>query len=355
MIKNTSYYSNLIGKLPKGCQLCVKGSKLVLFITGICCRKCYYCPISDQKHNKDVVYADEWPVKNFKEIIEEAKLIDAEGAGITGGDPLCRLERTIKYIKSLKKIFGKGFHIHLYTSFDLIDEKKTRRLYESGLDEIRFHPDLNNQKLWNKIELVNQFKWDKGIEIPVFPETFVKTKKLIDYFYDKVDFINLNELEFADNSFNRLPKNFKTKDKISYAIKGSEEMALKLLNYIENKYPKLNVHYCSAKLKDKVQMANRIKRRAKNVAKDYDVIDKEGLLIRGVIYCKNLEKVKKELMKEFKIPSNLIEIDIKRKRILTGAWIIDELKKELKNKRLKIAIVKEYPTYDCLNIITDFL
>jgi uncharacterized protein len=353
MMEKTKYCSYKQGKLTKGCRECVKGSKLVLFITGICCRKCNYCPISDQKHDKDVIYADEWPVKNVKNVIKEAELINASGAGITGGDPLCRPDRVVKYIKILKKEFGSKFHIHLYTSFDLVTLDILSRLYKAGLDEIRFHADVGNDKLWSKIDLVNQFKWDKGIEIPVFPGKFVKTKKLVDYFSSKVDFINLNELEFADNSFSKLPSNYKTKDNLSYGVKGSEELSLKILRYC-SKYPKLNVHYCTAKLKDKVQMANRIKRRAENVAKDYDLITNEGLLFRGAIYSNQYLKVEKILM-GLKIPSKLYEFDKKRKRLLVDPdWMYDH-KDKLKKINLKLALVEEYPTYDCLNVITDFI
>ena len=93
-MKKTKYYSWKLGTLAKGCRMCVRGSKLVLFVTGLCPRKCYFCPISDKKYNKDVVYANEWPTNKIDEIIKEAKLIDAEGAGFTGGDPLCKLFRT---------------------------------------------------------------------------------------------------------------------------------------------------------------------------------------------------------------------------------------------------------------------
>ena len=65
-MQKTPYHSYKIGTLSKGCQLCVKGSKLVLFLTGLCPRSCYYCPISDKKYKKDVTYADEWPTNNIK-------------------------------------------------------------------------------------------------------------------------------------------------------------------------------------------------------------------------------------------------------------------------------------------------
>ena len=60
--------------MPRGCQLCVRGSKLVLFVTGLCSMKCYYCPISDMKRNKDDVWANEWKIEKTDDIIKEAKL-----------------------------------------------------------------------------------------------------------------------------------------------------------------------------------------------------------------------------------------------------------------------------------------
>ena len=122
MIKKTRYYSKIKGILPKGCRMCVKGEKLVLFITGFCPRRCYFCPLSEKKFGKDVVFADEWKIKNPdnpEELIKEAKLINAKGAGITGGDPLTKINRCVKYIKLLKKHFTKKFHIHLYTTLML--------------------------------------------------------------------------------------------------------------------------------------------------------------------------------------------------------------------------------------------
>ena len=106
MSKNSfknKYHSYALGVLPQGCQYCVQGQKLVLFVTGICPRNCAFCPVSDQKYQQDVIYANERKVFSFRDVLAEAKLMDAKGAGITGGDPLAKLERTLEYIKSLKK------------------------------------------------------------------------------------------------------------------------------------------------------------------------------------------------------------------------------------------------------------
>lgn len=375
MIK-TSFYSWKKGKLPMGCAYCVKGQKLVLFITGLCPNKCFFCPVSEQKSGKDVVYANEWKITSPKDIIEEAELTDAKGAGITGGDPLVKLDRTIQYIKLLKKKFGRKFHIHLYTPLNLVTEAKLKKLYKAGLDEIRFHPMLDKPVEWKRIDLANNFDWDVGVEIPVIPGKKRETIKLIDYIKGKVDFLNLNELEISDTNVNKLVENgFKPKDKISYGVKGSEKLAKELLNYL--KKSKLNVHYCTTTTKDKAQLARRIKRRALNIALKTDFITKEGTLVRGVIYLPELKpgfgyglqvesgnvkkflgklkKAKIELNKQLGIPSSVLKIDELKPRILTSIAVVDELKSEIKDLNLVPAVVEEYPTWDALEVDVRFL
>jgi pyruvate formate-lyase activating enzyme-like uncharacterized protein len=356
MIKNTGFYSKNIGTLPTGCRLCVKGRKSVLFITGVCGSNCYFCPISDKKKNKDVVYINEWPTYDIKEIVKEIKLCSSYGVGITGGDPLARLERTLRFIRILKKTFGKKFHIHLYTPLILANKERLEKLYNAGLDEIRFHPNLDDELLWGRIKLAKKFKWKLGVEIPSIPGKEKQTKKLIDFIKDKADFLNINELEVADNKSSKLAElGFKTKDRLSYAIKGSQEMALGLLRYCD-KIRMNNAHYCTAKLKDKVQLSKRIKLRSKKAAKPYDIVSDEGMLFRGAIYLSgNLDNAVKKLKKEFGIPDELIEIDKRNKRILTASWIVSEIKRELKKKGLEIALVEEYPTWDMLEVSKTWL
>jgi pyruvate formate-lyase activating enzyme-like uncharacterized protein len=381
-VKNTKYYSKKVGELCEGCQRCVKGEKLVLFITGICPRACYFCPVSDDKINKDVIRANERIIKNekdFKSIVAEAEICDATGAGITGGDPLSRIDRTVKYIKALKEHFKdkqkKKFHIHLYTSFDLVSDGLLRRLYMAGLDEIRFHADLDNSSQWEKINLALKFNWKIGVEIPVIPDKEIDIKKLVEFMSGKIHFINLNELETADNSICELPKlGYETKDNLSYAIKDSAKVAKRILDYIAENNLKINAHFCTAKLKDKVQLGERLKRRAKNAALDFDTVTDEGLLVRGVIYTKgfepgfgynkkikklktkeNIAKIKRALSrikKDFKLKDDEILFDENKLRLLTSVKVAKKLSKKIKNK---CAIVTEYPTDDSLEMEIDFL
>ena len=380
-IIKTPHYSWKTGELTQGCQLCVKGEKLVLFVTGLCSSRCDFCPVSDKKLYKDVIYANERPLNDEKEteaIIEEAKACDANGAGITGGDPLVKLDRTVEYIKLLKKAFGKEFHIHLYTHLTLVNEKTLLRLYKSGLDEIRFHPKLDKgaEADWPKIMLARnkKFKWKVGVEIPVIPGKEQETKLLIDFIADKIDFLNLNELELADNSVWRNKKDVKCKDNMSYAIKGSDELAKKLLKYCASLG--IRAHYCTCKLKDRVQLAERILRRANHTKQVFDVLTEEGLLLRGAVYLPELKPgfgyheklnklkasekkkilnklriIRENILKNEELPGHMLLIDENKPRLITSPW----LARIIKAKGVVRAVVTEYPTFDALEIEVEFL
>jgi len=372
------YHSYNQGNLPKGCQYCVRGEKLVLFVTGLCPRNCYFCPLSDKKLGKDVIFANELKVDSVKDLVQEAKNMNAKGMGITGGDPLVKLDRTIEYIKEMKKEFGKHFHIHLYTSLNLVNEETLKKLFDAGLDEIRFHLDFDDKKFWKNLELAKKFSWDTGVEVPLIPSKEKESKEMVDFVQDKVDFLNLNELEVADNAASKLIEmGFEVKDDLSYAVAGSLELGIKLLAYVEDKKYDLPVHLCTAKLKDSVQLANRIKREAEVVKHKFDLVDKEGMLTRGALYLpelkpgfsyrEKLEEVDKDLMidkldpliervkKKLKLGDDDIYFDRVKLRLLVAKKVAKKNVVKIKNLGLVPAIVVEYPTADQLEVEVDFL
>ena len=124
-----------------------------------------------------------------------------------------------------------------------------------------------------------------------------------------VKWINLNELEFSETNAEKLIKRgFTVKDDISAAVKGSQESANKVIDMVFNNDFEIGVHYCSSSFKDGVQLKNRIMRRAKNIAKEYEIISDEGTLLKGVIYSKNLslKKLYDLLKQEFNIEDKLL-------------------------------------------------
>ena len=223
------------------------------------------------------------------------------------------------------------------------------------------------------------FDWDVGCEIPAIPGKFKQTKKLIkDLDGIGVKFLNINQLEVSETNAEKLEEQglFAESDE-SFAVKGSGRTAEKLLEYCV-KNTSLRVHYCTVKLKDGVQLKNRLIRRAGNISKDYDMITKEGLLLRGAIYpedtypsfdyskmiksippkkrtdlIKRLTNTREKIIQHYGIDNSLIQVDKEKLRILIGAWIIEEIAEETKKNGYKPVIIEEYPTKDML--ITDLI
>ena len=355
--------SSYISPLPLGCKMCARGLKLVVLITGLCSAGCFYCPLSQKKQGKDRIFADEWELKDeddTEKLIKEAEYITAAGAGITGGDPLLVWKRTRKYITLFKDTFGKDFHIHLYTS-GVKNEEHIGDLVSAGLDEIRFHPLL---KHWGNMKIspvVNGIKnaletgVDVAVEIPIIPKMQNQIFSLISWADDiGVKWVNLNELEFSETNAEKLKnKGFTVKDDISAGVKGSQETAVYVLKQVAEKEDfEIGVHYCSSSFKDGIQLKNRITRRAKSVARDYEIISEEGTLIKGVIYSQSLSlnNVYENLRQEFGVDDRYIFLNKDRGRVEVGVWILEKIADNLKKRGLQCYMIEEYPTADHLEV-----
>jgi len=354
-MRESGYYSYVVGELPEGCKLCVKGAKLVLFTTGICPRDCYYCPLSPWRRG-DVVYANERPVNEKREILEEARIQEALGAGVTGGDPLARLDRTVGYIKLLKENFGKEFHIHLYTTGALATGKTLEKLYDAGLDEIRFHPDLFNpkSKLFQReienIKNARDFDWEFGGEVPSIPGQGDRIKWYAG-FLDSIGakFLNINELEFSETNLRALfDRGFKPVSNESSAIKGSLELGIQILEWGE-KNTNLNYHLCTARLKDAVQLRNRLKRMARNVARQYQEMTEDGTLRFGVAEYEDLEELYSLLVEEAGVPEEWLYVNKKKKRIEMPEEVALEIVDAIEGD-VRFYIIEEYPTWDRIEV-----
>jgi pyruvate formate-lyase activating enzyme-like uncharacterized protein len=313
--RGESYY--IKGRsIPKGCKYCLKGSKVVLFLNGICQKPehCYwYCPISEERRGKEITFADEIEIKNKEDLLQEIEKISAQGMSITGGEPLSRLnlEKTIDYINYAKIAKGKKFHIHLYTNGVNFNENIAKRLSIAGLDEIRFHPAREH---WNNIKNALNKNISVGAEVPVIPEkTYMESLEEFVYFLDKIggDFINLNEFEFCfPNSQSLKERGFKLKKDSIAAVINSQESAFNLLRKIGLEVD-IKMHYCSIRAKDYHQLKNRYIRRAKNIKLPYEVITEEGLLIYAQVEGekKNLNDFYESLVHDLKIHNNQLSYD----------------------------------------------
>lgn len=262
--------------LAKGCVLCYQGAKMVLFVTGRCDRSCWYCPLSSERKGKDVVFANEKQVSSPEEILEMAESMSALGTGITGGEPLLRLDRVTEYCRLLKDHFGKDHQIHLYTAKAPTEEDLFKM--KGLVDEIRLHPP---RECWDTIldsdylrsaKRAKEMGFDIGIEVPSLPGLELLIPAL-----PYLDFLNINELEWGEfNADEMRERGYDLADGVHNAVDGARGWAKEL-----EKHEK--VHWCASAFKDSVQLRERLKRIAENTARPFDEITPDGTIVYGVL------------------------------------------------------------------------
>ena len=349
----------------EGCIQCQMGSKLVLFITGNCHWQCDYCPLSETRRDIDWMFANERRCNSFKEVIEEAKAMNATGAGITGGDPLMAIERTMEGIKSLKSEFGKSFHIHMYTSIPFNPELASD-FARAGLDEIRFHfLNLNSKRYFETIEACHNAGIVTGVEIPCEPDKEDILFSLIDELRDfKISFINLNELEITvGNHDNMELRGFNLSTEITAGAAGSSELALKLKSRImaaeegipdpiDSKMRKsygYHLKFCTAVYKDAGQLRRRFLRRGEANISPHEVLTEDGTLIFGAI--SSSEETKQEWIDEIieftGLPESFILWDQENKRIEIPLILAEELSEIID---APISMIEVLPTHERLEV-----
>lgn len=325
-----------------GCDLCAQGAKLVLFITGECPRNCFYCPLSEKRRGLDGVFANERAVNSDEDVIAEALNMSALGTGITGGEPLLKLDRVKHYISLLKQKFGREHHVHLYTSLPA-SEAELKVLRNSGLDEIRFHPPV---EVWDSMEKSKYYESMKvarklGVVVVIEIPAIRSVEGIIRALEKAGGYLILNELEFSDtNEAAMKAEGYEYRDDVSYAATGSEDIA----KHIFTRCRGVPFRFCSSRFKDAVQMRERLKRIAKNITRPFDEISDDGTLIYGLISGGNaMEAVK--ILEKLEVPEDMYHIE--GENIEIAWWILDEVAESFKPD-FELCIIERYPTRDGL-------
>ncbi|NYT07038.1 MAG: radical SAM protein [Methanomicrobiales archaeon] len=310
----------------RGCVLCQQGAKMVLFITGVCRRACWYCPLSRERKGQDRIFANEKEISSPEEAVVVAQLMSALGTGITGGEPLDRIERVVAFARVLKEAFGTGHHIHLYTS----RAPGTDDLQNlAGLvDEIRMHPPA---ECWDHIReteyrqavcRARDMGFSVGFEVPALPKIGLLEAVLPD-----LDFLTINELEWGETNADEMRRRgFAPEDSIHNAVAGSRDWAAEISRHDK-------VRFCSSRFKDSVQLRERLLRIARNTARPFDEVTGDGTVVYGVVE------------NEGGIPSAIREYgeDMFESRdgtIETAWWILVEERARIGGKK---SVIERYP------------
>jgi pyruvate formate-lyase activating enzyme-like uncharacterized protein len=336
--------------------MCARGAKLVLLVTGLCNAGCFYCPLSEEKTGRDVTYANERLLGSggldIEAIFDEARLMDAMGTGITGGDPLCVPDRTVEIIRALKEEFGPDHHIHLYTATR--DPARIPELEKAGLDEIRFHPppafwEPDRAGDYEPLAAAMKTGMRVGVEIPALPDRKDIMMEFLRWLAGKgVHFVNLNELEFSQTNADALKeRGYSVKDDVSAGVAGSEEATLDIVRTLAGKGVTMPVHYCSSSFKDRVQLRNRLRRRAARVIRPLEVLTDDDTLLFGIVLTEDPQGDGAAMAGEYDIPGELWEAVPGRGRVDVAPWILEEVAADIDRP---CYLVEEYPTYDRLEV-----
>ena len=329
---------------------------MVLFVTGRCRFRCFYCPVSERRNQLDVTYANERRVLSDQDVLEEARAIGAAGTGITGGDPLGVIDRTVHYVELLKRELGREHHIHLYTHEP--NAEKLRRLAEAGLDEFRLHiqaylcGDLSGAGAAYRKVLEEAPRWGlrRGVEVPVLPDKAPELRSLLRALGRiGVDFVNLNELEFsATNEAKLWERKYRQEPRGGWGVVGSRQAAQEAVRSFAGKVP---VHFCSSGFKDGVQLRRRLQRRAERTARPFYQVTSDGTVVKGIVEVgkgpHGLEEVRSRLDALRGVRPELYFVDDERRRVEVDPALLRRLARSLP---FPCFVVEEYPTADALEV-----
>ena len=324
--------------LSPGCRICRQGAGLVLFVTGKCERSCFYCPLSEERRGRDLTFADEMPVQEISDILREASAIEALGTGITGGEPLLKLDYVLECIRALKCAFGPSHHIHLYTGL-LPNREVLERLKQAGLDEIRFHPPLSEWShpagLTQALRQAIALGLIAGVEIP----SIKQAPAIIEAVRDADAFLNVNELEFSETNYAGLKEAGYLPEDLGCAAIGSEEVARE--HFLKDD---IKAHFCPSRFKDAVQLKERLLRRANKTARPFDYVSEEGTIIHGII--EGDLKAALQILEDLAVSQDMYSC--LEERIDIAAPILEDITKDLKSVKCILSIIEKYPFEDGL-------
>jgi len=275
--------------------------------------------------------------------------MQATGTGITGGDPMLDIEKTLEAVRQLKSAFGPDHHIHAYTSIPFAPER-ARDFGEAGLDELRFHLlDGTTAKYRATMEACVEHGIEVGVELPCEPDKERQLFALLNDLADApVQFLNLNELEITvGNQENMDVRGFNLSGGITAAAEGSAELALRLKEAARDQ--PYHVKFCTAKFKDAGQLRNRFKRRGQATLRPYEVLSDDDTVLFGAIptTLEDAHDDMEELRQQLGISDGWLRYDAVNQRIELPLSLAEELAEVLE---VPVLLVEVHPTHERLEV-----
>ena len=264
-------------KLSPGCRACLEGNWSCLFITGNCNCRCFYCPTAQNvggdpgTNNLDFPKVDDY--------VDYLARFGFSGASISGGEPLLVLEKSLQYLRAIRRRLGDGIHLWMYTNGTLLTTDIAKRLRDAGLDEIRVDIGATDYTL-DQVKLAVGIIPHITVEIPAIPEEADRMQQKLAEMADcGVNYLNLHQLRLTNHNYLHLAeRGYTFLHGESVTVLESELTALKLLRSSLDQQLALGVNYCSFVYKNRFQGAAGRRRAGAQIAKRHENVTAAGYL-----------------------------------------------------------------------------
>ncbi|HYQ55953.1 MAG TPA: radical SAM protein [Draconibacterium sp.] len=264
-------------QISNGCKLCGLGQWSCLFITGKCNASCFYCPAS--QHEDHLPTTQNLSFETSAAYAEYVNHFGFKGVSFSGGEPLLQFERTLEYLKQVRKKCNPETYIWMYTNGILSDMKKFRKLAAAGLNEVRFDIGATAFRL-DKINAIKGTIPVISIEIPAVPEELEKLKILLPEMVKAgVSNLNLHQLRLTQHNVKQLSKhNYTYINAEQPIVLESELAALELIAYAKEHSIDIGINFCSFHFKNRFQKAGFRNKIASAMANNVDKITENGYI-----------------------------------------------------------------------------
>ncbi len=288
--------------LSPGCKLCAEGEWSCLFINNKCNASCFYCPSSQNDISEPSTQS--FVFQEPSSYIAYLERFGFKGASLSGGEPFLTFDKTLKFVKAIKKHFGNNLHLWLYTNGILADENKLNLLAEAGLDEIRFDIGATGYNT-DKVALAVGRIPTVTVEVPAVDLNKLKTvsKELANL---GVNHLNLHQLRATKYNVEKIiKKGFHFIHGPKVLVAESEIIALECIKYTLENEINLPVNYCSFVFKNSHQNKAARLRAYDEFLKPFDELTRAGF-IRN-LHVRAEPQVLSELSNELKSADYLPE------------------------------------------------
>jgi hypothetical protein len=266
LFKDTKPYYN---EISKGCSICGAGKWSCLFITNKCNANCFYCPAKQTDDEPPGTHG--LTFETAEDYAAYVNHFEFKGVSFSGGEPLLYFDRTLEYLKAVRKNCDPEIYIWMYTNGILADRDKFQKLADAGLNEVRFDIGATGFSL-DKIAFAKGIIPIITIEIPAVPEETERMKQLLPEIIEAgVNNLNLHQLRLTRHNVKKLvQKGYTIIPSERPIVLESELAALEILNYAKSQNLNIGINYCSFHFKNRFQKAGfRIEiAKAYGIAKD---------------------------------------------------------------------------------------